>query len=92
MGNRMAPSYDNLFIGKFEQQAIDNSLLKPFIWWRFIDDIFTIWTHGEEHLKSSIGSHLRTSVPVSPRFNQAGHSIEDVRLIPIKLYVANVTQ
>ena len=32
MGTRMAPSYANLFMGKFEQQAIDNSLLKPFIW------------------------------------------------------------
>ena len=51
----MAPSYANLFMGKFEQQAIDNSSLKPFIWWRFIDDIFMIWTHGEEHLKTFIG-------------------------------------
>ena len=24
------------FMGKFEQQAIDNSLLKPFIWWTFM--------------------------------------------------------
>ena len=55
MGTRMAPSYANLFMGKFEQQAIDNSSLKPFIWWRFIDDIFMIWTHGEEHLKTFIG-------------------------------------
>ena len=37
------------------QQAIDNSLLKPFIWWRFIDEIFIIWTHWEEHLKTFIG-------------------------------------
>ena len=54
MGTRMAPSYANLFMGKFEQHAIDNSSLKPFIWWRFIDDIFMIWTHGEEHLKTFI--------------------------------------
>ena len=32
MGTRMAPSYANLFMGKFEQQAIDNSSLKAFIW------------------------------------------------------------
>ena len=51
----MAPSYVNLFIGKFEQQAIDNSLLKPFIRWRFIDDIFMIWTHGEGNLKIFTG-------------------------------------
>ena len=56
MGTRTVPfSYVNLFMEKFEQQAIDNSVLKPFIWWRFIDDIFMIWTHGEEHLKTFIG-------------------------------------
>ena len=55
MGTRMAPSYANLFMGKIEQQAMDISLLKLFIWWRFIDDIFTIWTHGEEYLKTFIG-------------------------------------
>ena len=55
MGTRMAPSYGNLFMGKFEQQAIDNSLLEPFIWWRFIDDNLMIWTHGEEHLISFVG-------------------------------------
>jgi len=32
MGTRIAPSYANLFMGKFEQQAIDNSFFKPFIW------------------------------------------------------------
>ena len=54
MGTSMAPSYANLYMGKFEQQAIDNSLPKPFIWWRFIDDIFMIWTHGRECLKAFI--------------------------------------
>ena len=45
-------------MGKFEQQAIDNALLiKPIIWWRFIDDIFMIWTHGEEHLKTFKFTH-----------------------------------
>jgi len=55
MGTRMAPSYANLFMSKFEQQAIDNSFFKPFIWWRFIDDIFMICTQGQEHLKSFVG-------------------------------------
>ena len=25
------------------------------IWWRYIDDIFFIWEHGEESLKAFIG-------------------------------------
>ena len=32
MGTRMAPSCANLFMGKFKQQAIDNSSLKQLIW------------------------------------------------------------
>ena len=69
MGTRMAPSYANLFMGKFEQQAIDNSSLKPFIWWRFIDDIFMIWRHGEEHLKTFIG--YLNSIHPSIKFTHA---------------------
>ena len=62
MGTRMAPSYANLFMGRFEQHAIANALHKPLIWWRFIDDIFLIWTEGEEHLKHCI-SHLNSIHP-----------------------------
>ena len=27
---------------------------KPYLWWRYIDDIFFLWQHGEEKLKSFI--------------------------------------
>ena len=47
MGTRMAPSYANLFMGNFEQLAIENARLNPFVWWRYIDDIFMIWTGGD---------------------------------------------
>ena len=75
MRTRMAPSYANLFIGKFEQQAIDNSLLKPFIWWRLIDDIFMIWTHGEEHLKSFIGflNSIHPSIKFTHEYSNSLH-------------------
>ena len=62
MGTRMAPSYANLFMGKFEQQAIENATYKPFVWRRFIDDIFMVWTEGEEHLKTFI-SYLNSIHP-----------------------------
>ena len=46
MGIRMAPSYTNFFIGKFEQQFLRTQNKLPLVWWRYIDDVFTIWTHG----------------------------------------------
>ena len=44
METRMAPSYANLFMGKLEQSAIENTPFKPYVRWRFIDDIFMVWT------------------------------------------------
>ena len=51
MGTRMAPSYPNLFMGKFEREFLHTQLALPLVWWRFIDDVFAIWTHGEQQLQ-----------------------------------------
>ena len=50
MGTALAPNYANIFMDKFETKAINNYHLKPLIWKRFIDDIFLIWTHGQNEL------------------------------------------
>ena len=50
MGTRMAPNYANLFMGDLEDEIIKNYPLKPLCWYRYIDDIFFIWTHGREEL------------------------------------------
>ena len=45
-----------------------NSLLKPLVWWRYIDDIFMLWEHGEEELKKFLETlnyyHPTTKFPV----------------------------
>ena len=52
MGTTFAPNYSNVYLGDFENQALQNAPnnLQPITWKRFIDDIFMIWTHGEETL------------------------------------------
>ena len=35
----------------FEEKMLESFEKKPMIWWRYIDDIFFIWEHGEESLK-----------------------------------------
>ena len=54
MGTAVAPNYANLFMNRFESKALANWPLKPFIWLRFTDDIFMIWTHGEDTLTEFI--------------------------------------
>ena len=37
-----------------EEQILNKVKKKPNVWWRYIDDIFFIWKHGEESLKEFI--------------------------------------
>ena len=52
MGTRMAPSYTNLFMANLEQRLLTWTTRRPHVWWRFIDDIFAIWQHGQESLQN----------------------------------------
>ena len=56
MGTRMAPLYANLFMGAFEENALHGAPHKPLLWWRYIDDIFLIWTHGHDKLTEFIST------------------------------------
>ena len=51
MGTRMAPSYANLFMGFLETELLSSAPEKPLVWYRYIDDVFFIWTHGKEKYK-----------------------------------------
>ena len=50
MGTKLAPSFANLFMGHFEEKFVYSYHLQPFIWKRFIDDIFFVWTYGQTEL------------------------------------------
>ena len=58
MGTPMAPNYANLFMAKFEEEVITSYHAstghKPMVWFRYIDDIFLIWTHGNKELDDFI--------------------------------------
>ena len=50
MGTPMAPTIANLFMGWLERSIISNSPMDIAEWKRYIDDIITIWLHGEDKL------------------------------------------
>ena len=37
---------------KTEPDSLKTQELQPFVWLRYTDDIFLIWTHGEGELKT----------------------------------------
>ena len=50
IGTKFAPPYACIFMDKVEREIIDAQELKPWLWLRYIDDVFFIWTHGAESL------------------------------------------
>ena len=62
MGTKLAPSYANLFMTKFEQIHVYTYHLQPTLWKRFIDDIFMKWPHGMNSLLEFI-QHLNIVYP-----------------------------
>lgn len=51
MGTRMAPTYANLYMGQLEEQLLEQTTLKPLVWFRFIDNIFFLWMFGQTKLQ-----------------------------------------
>ena len=43
MGTKMAVAFANIFMANIETHILSNSVTKPTIWKRYIDDIFSLW-------------------------------------------------
>ena len=54
MGTRVAPTYANLFMSDFEERFVYSHQTQPYMWVRFIDDIFFVWLHGQAKLDAFI--------------------------------------
>ena len=52
IGTKFAPTYASIFIDKLESDFLKSQELTPLLWYHYIDDVFFIWTHGEEKLAS----------------------------------------
>ena len=50
MGTKMAPSYANLFMDRFERAFLAQEPILPLVWKRYIDDILCIWTGTRSEL------------------------------------------
>ena len=51
IGTKFAPPYACLFMDKVETDFLDNEEVKPWLWLRYIDDIFFVWTEDSGSLK-----------------------------------------
>jgi hypothetical protein len=48
MGSPLSPGIANFFMEDFEKQAIKQATHKPVCLYRYVDDTFVIWPHGQD--------------------------------------------
>ena len=54
ISTKFAPAYANLFMSSLEEDMLNSCAVKLWIWYRYINDVFFIWTYGEEKLSSFV--------------------------------------
>ena len=86
------------FVAALEEKILNKVKEKENVWWRYIDDIFFIWEHGEKSLKEFINEINQFLDPTSchPYYRKKGISYsQTLRLIGfapiIIIFIKNVT-
>ena len=51
IGTMFTPPYACIFIDQAESELLKTQIYQPLVWFRYIDDIFFIWTHGQDKLE-----------------------------------------
>ena len=54
IGTKFAPPYACIYMDQVEQKFLAMQINQPLIWFRYINDIFFIWTHGEKELEKFV--------------------------------------
>ena len=54
IGTKFAPAYSSFFMSNLEEELLSRCEVRSWVWYRYIDDVFFIWTHDEEKLSSFV--------------------------------------
>ena len=54
MGTKMAVAFANIFMADIETEILSKSVIKPLIWKRYIDDIFSLWDVSKQDIDKFI--------------------------------------
>ena len=47
---KFAPPYAIIYMAALEEDFLETLIKTPWLWWRYKDDIFMIWQHGEDEI------------------------------------------
>ena len=82
IGSKLGRNYACTYLGKWEHQLLESSGTRPFLYLRFIDDIFGIWLHGEQSLLDfhNLANSLHDQIDLELRHSTTSVEFLDVRV------------
>ena len=81
IGTKCAPPY--AILADLEEKLLSSSDCKPSASWRYIDDVYLIWTHGEEELQKFIdySNASHHSIKFTAEWSKESINFLDTRVI-----------
>ena len=83
IGTKFAPPYAIIYMAALEEDFLETLIKKPWLWWRYIDDIFMIWQHGEDELKTFLEklNNFHPSIKFTCEYSREKVNYLDVQVI-----------
>ena len=80
IGTKFAPPYSILFMTELKEEIIKESEYKPYLSWRYIDDIFFLWEYSENKLTSFIDkiNKAHTTIKFTAEWSKSSVNFLDV--------------
>ena len=86
IGTKCAPAYACIFMDHIETEFLKVQTNKPLTWFRYIDDIFFIWTHGKTELELFLQNlnHFNSNLKFTYALSE-----ENVSFLDLKVKLSN---
>ena len=80
IGAKFALPYSILFMPELEEKILEIVDNNPYLWWRYSDDIFFIWEHGEEKLRNFVETlnEIHPTIKFNTEWSQKSNNFLDV--------------
>ena len=80
IGTKFAPPYANIFVAGLEEEIFKNPKFKPFLWLRYLDDIFCLWTEGVDKLKEFFNylNEFHSSIKFTTEYSEKQFNFFDI--------------
>ena len=82
IGTKFAPPYACIFMDQVESKFLQTQMFQHLVWFRYIDDTFFIWTHGENSLKIFMieFNNFNANIKFTYEFSEASVNFLDLNI------------